>query len=69
MVRKAAKMGIRMSIMIDDDRVLWKTKQESKENLHKVLEIVQDAGWNMNWGKTVQEASKALYHQGFVTCT
>ena len=68
-VRKAALMGIRLSIMIDDGRVLGRTKLEREENLRKVLDITERAGWNINWDKTVTEASLALYHQGFVTCT
>ena len=68
-VKKAALMGIRFSIMIDDGRVLGRTKEEARENLAKVLDIVKKSGWNINWEKSVTEPSQALYHQGMITCT
>ena len=54
---------------VNHGRVHGKTKQEIEDNLKKVVEMVQEAGWNINWGMTVKEASKALFHQGFITCT
>ena len=62
-------LGIRNSIFIDDGRVLGKTEKESKENHEKMLEILQAAGWKIQWSKTCGTPSQTLYYQGLTTST
>lgn len=48
LVKKANLIGIRMSIYIDDGKVLGKSKKECESNLKKVLNIAEAAGWKIN---------------------
>ena len=63
------KLGIRSSIMIDDGRTLGGTEAESWTNHTRVLDIFQQAGWNIQFKKTSTSPTQELYHQGFVTNT
>ena len=68
-VKKAALLGIRLSIMIDDGRILGRNIEESRLNHDTVLHLVQKAGWNIQWKKTVSLPTQSLYHQGMITST
>ena len=69
LVKKANLMGIRMSIYIDDGKILGRSKKECEFNLKKVLNIAEAAGWKINREKTIYTASQAIYYLGMVTCT
>jgi hypothetical protein len=64
-----AKMGIRLSIFVDDGRIVAGTEEEAVEQLQFVLEVLQLCGWNVQWDKTKLEASQELLHLGFITNT
>jgi hypothetical protein len=68
-VKKAALMGIRFTIMIDDGRILGRSSEECSRNHKTVLTMMQRAGWNIQWKKTISVPSRSLYHQGLITST
>ena len=63
------KRGIRAAIMIDDGRILGRTKEESWENHLIAINTFNRAGWNIQYSKTSTEPTMQLYHQGFTTNT
>ena len=63
------KRGIRAAIMIDDGRVLGRSKEEAWENHLLALQTFNRAGWNIQYAKTSTEPTMQLYHQGFTTDT
>ena len=63
------KEGIRNSILIDDGRVLSRTVQEGIKNHARVLEVLQNAGWRIQWSKTDGNPSQTVLYQGLVNCT
>ena len=63
------KQGVRAAIMIDDGRVLGKSKEEAWQNHLLAIDIFQKAGWNIQHAKTSTEPTMQLYHQGFTTDT
>jgi hypothetical protein len=62
-------LGIRISLYVDDGRIVAKLKGEAEEQLQFALFIMQAAGWNIQWEKTGAEASQQLKHLGFITDT
>ena len=68
-VDKINSLQIRNSILIDDGRILSKTVEEGKKNHAKVLEILQNAGWRIQWTKTDGNPSQVVMYQGLVNCT
>jgi hypothetical protein len=63
------KLGIRLSIYVDDGRSMARTEQGTVRHLYFVLQVMQLSGWNIQWSKTRGEASQRLLHLGFVTDT
>ena len=63
------KLGIRISIYVDDGRLVAASKAEVEEQLTFVLEVLQLCGWNIQWAKTDGVGSQQLVHLGFVTDT
>ena len=63
------KRGVRAAIMIDDGRVLGRSKEEAWVNHLLALDVFQKAGWNIQHTKTSTEPTMQLYHQGFTTNT
>ena len=63
------KQGIRAAIMIDDGRILGRTKEEAWQNHLLALDTFNKAGWNIQHAKTSKEPTMQLYHQGFTTNT
>ena len=55
--------------MIDDGRVLGRSKEEAWENHLLALQTFNRAGWNIQYAKTSTEPTMQLYHQGFTTDT
>ena len=69
LVKKANLLGIRMSIYIDDGKVLGRSKTECEANLKTVLSLMETAGWKINYEKTITNATQAIYYLGLITCT
>ena len=63
------RFGIRLTLYIDDGRILGKTVQETAAKTHLTLLVLQLAGWNVQWSKTVVIPVQSLYHLGFTTDT
>lgn len=61
-------LGIRLSIYLDDGRVLAASKLECEFKMKLVLDIFQRAaGWNIQWAKTILEPSQQMSYLGFIT--
>jgi hypothetical protein len=60
----AHKLGIRTSIFVDDGLVAGESKQEAENNTELVLELFQQAGWNIQWKKTSTEAQQRVRYLG-----
>ena len=61
-------LGIRLSIYLDDGRVLAASKWECEFKMKLVLDIFQRAaGWNIQWAKTILEPSQQMSYLGFIT--
>jgi hypothetical protein len=63
------KRGIKLTLYVDDGRIVAKTEKLAIEQLKTVLLVVQLAGWNVQWGKTSMEASQRQLHLGYITDT
>ena len=63
------RFGIRLTLYIDDGRILGKSVQETEAKTMLTLLVLQLAGWNIQWSKTVVSPVQSLYHLGFVTNT
>ena len=63
------RFGIRLTLYIDDGRILGKSVQETEAKTMLTLLVLQLAGWNIQWAKTVASPVQSLYHLGFVTNT
>lgn len=59
--------GIRFSIYIDDGRILTKSAEEAERVRLLVYELVQNAGWHVNWSKSDKtgESSQVKKYLGF----
>ena len=68
-VDKISIMGIRNSILIDDGRILSRSVEEGVKNHNLVLEVLQNAGWRIQWAKTDGKPSQTVIYQGLVNCT
>ena len=62
-------IGIRLTLYIDDGRVVAGSAAEAAAKFRVALLTVQLAGWNIQWSKTGAEPTQQLYHLGFVTDT
>ena len=63
------KEGIRNTILIDDGRVLSRSVEEGRRNHKRALEVLQNAGWRIQWAKTDGNPSQTVLYQGLVNCT
>ena len=63
------RLGIRISIYIDDGRVLAKTFAECLYKTKFTLLVFQLCGFNIQWKKTMTEPAHTALYQGFVTDT
>ena len=63
------KLGIRMSIYIDDGRILAQTKAECYFKAQFVLHVFQLAGYSIQWKKTDMTPRQSTTYQGFITDT
>ena len=63
------KPGIRMSIYIDDGRILAQTKAECYFKAQFVLHVFQLAGYSIQWKKTDMTPRQSTTYQGFITDT
>jgi hypothetical protein len=60
----AHKLGIRISIFVDDGLVAGESKLEAEDNTELVLDLFQQAGWNIQWKKTSTEAQQRVRYLG-----
>jgi hypothetical protein len=63
------KRGIKLTLYVDDGRIIAKTEKQAIEQLKTALLVLQLAGWNIQWGKTNLEASQRQLHLGYITDT
>jgi hypothetical protein len=61
------KLGIKLSIFVDDGRVSASTDKKCWEQFQFTLEVLGLCGWNIQYKKTSTEATQKLLHLGFVT--
>ena len=57
--------GIRISILIDDGRVLAKDEETAWKHHQHSIKVFQRAGWNIQDTKTSTRATQLLYHKGY----
>jgi hypothetical protein len=60
---------VKLSLYMDDGRIVAKTREAAVQQLRFVLHVLQLCGWNVQWGKTRFAASQQLLHLGFETDT
>lgn len=63
------KIGIRLSMYIDDGRILAQSDIECRFKAQFVLHIFQLCGFNIQWKKTNLNPSQSAVFQGFITNT
>ena len=63
------KLGIRLSMYIDDGRILAQSELECKYKAQFVLHIFQLCGFNIQWKKTDLNPKQSAVFQGFITDT
>ena len=63
------RLGIRLSMYIDDGRILAQSEIECKFKAQFVLHIFQLCGFNIQWKKTNLDPSQTAVFQGFITNT
>ena len=61
------KMGVKLSIFVDDGRVSGAEEKAVWKQFQFVLEVLQLNGWNIQWKKTSTAVSRVLLHLGFIT--
>ena len=57
-------LGIRNSKLIDDGRILSTSTQEGIKNHAIVLDVLDKAGWRIQWTKTDGRPSQTIIYQG-----
>jgi hypothetical protein len=60
-------LGIKLSIFVDDGRVSVNTAEKTWDQFQFVLKVLQLCGWNIQYKKTMTEASQTLLHLGFIS--
>ena len=63
------KLGIRLSMYIDDGRILAQSELECRHKAHLALHIFQLCGFNIQWKKTDLNPRQSAVFQGFITDT
>jgi Reverse transcriptase (RNA-dependent DNA polymerase) len=63
------KLGIKLTLYVDDGRIVAKTEKLAVEQLRMALLVLQLAGWNIQWAKTDLKATQRQLHLGYITDT
>jgi hypothetical protein len=61
------KLGIKVSLYVDDGRVTATSERLAMEQLSTALQVIQSCGWNVQWAKTSTAAEQVHLHLGFFT--
>jgi hypothetical protein len=61
------KNGVKFLIYVDDGRISCHSKAECHAQLCLAIHVLQLAGWQVQWKKTITEPTQRLLHQGFIT--
>jgi hypothetical protein len=61
------RFGIKFTIYIDDGRISAATPRLCSDYMNFTLQVLQLAGWKIQWKKTVLVPTQRLLHLGFVT--
>jgi hypothetical protein len=61
------RFGIKFTIYIDDGRISAATPRLCSDYMNFTLQVLQLAGWKIQWKKTVLVPTQRLLHLGFIT--